>query len=73
MTREERRLLKLRQWAMRAADMINGVVPARAAHLGDTCAYWAEFAGHVCNCNHIPATWEVTYSHVLAQLPKSER
>lgn len=66
MTQEQRRILRLRQWAMRASDMINEESPARASHLGGTCDYWAEFHGHVCRCGHIPATWEVTYADVLS-------
>lgn len=70
MNREERRRLRIRQWAMRSADMINEVSPARAPFLGGTCEYWAEFAGHLCRCNHIPATWELTYAHILATMER---
>lgn len=65
MTREERRALKLRQWAMRAADKINGVKPARAPHLGEQCDFAAEFLGHRCRCGERPMRWADVYGSVM--------
>jgi len=70
MTRRERRALRLRQWAMRAADHINHMDAAdiRAKHLGGPCDYGIEFMGHVCRCGQPPITWEAVYAHVNATM-----
>lgn len=62
------RAIRLRQWAMRAADKINRVNPARAEWLGDTCAYGVEYMGHQCRCGNKPPTWAEVYAHVNATM-----
>ena len=66
MSDQERRALILRQWAMRAADKVNGVHPARAMHLGDQCDYARAYMGHTCWCGERRPTWAKVYSHVTA-------
>jgi hypothetical protein len=61
LNKTERRALMLRQWAMRCADKINGVVPARAGHLGNLYDFGAEFG-------FVPRTWETAYGHILATM-----
>ena len=61
---EERRL---RAWAMRCADKINGATPVRAPHLGGLADFTREFP------DFQGRTWDAAYRHVLALLPETER
>lgn len=70
MSSDEAHVIRLRQWAMRAADYLNRVTPPRAAHLGDACEYARTYMGHWCRCGHNPITWSAVYAHVLTELGK---
>lgn len=63
---------RLHQWAMRAADHINGVRPARAAHLGGSCEYAALMMNHRCECGRRPLSWDVVYAHILREMARRE-
>lgn len=64
----ERRIVALKQWAMRAADELNGVHPSevRAKHLGTPCDYGNQFMGHWCKCGEPPITWAQVYADAQA-------
>jgi len=65
--------IRLRQWAMRAADHINGQTPARCPHLGSACDYAATYMGHLCRCGHRPVTWDAVMGDVTARIAEFER
>jgi hypothetical protein len=66
--RTAREIMRLEQWAMRAADHINCVTPHRAPHLGSACDYAREFMGHECRCGHRPVSWGTAYVDMLSKL-----
>jgi hypothetical protein len=67
MSGRDARRIRLAQWAMRAADHVNGMdrEDIRAKHLGNTCEYARMYMGHQCRCGHKPPSWDAVYAHVI--------